>query len=181
MGKSFLENPIDKRAGKGADHYDEKGNDPAPGKGIHGAGTCTGHGPAESEDQSADHRSLIQGFGYDLYLLSIHRPHPEFSQQEIRQHSHRQGGADDAVHVKRLKPEHFLNAEPGDYLSLDEDETEKQSQYEKTQQLHKERIKGTTNQANNSPPEKKEMVATSDEKLRADNPVMVWPEVQPLA
>jgi hypothetical protein len=83
--------------------------------------------------------------------------------------------------MKGLKAEHFLNTEPGDHLCFDKRKPKEGTKKEIAYLVHRESILGSMSQAIKRPPTKKQIVAMSDEKLSADNPVIVCPEVQPLA
>src|ERR1700704_5755524 len=87
------------------------------------------------------------------------------------------GRADDAVHVKRLEPEHLLNPEPGDRFRLEEHDAEQCADEE----VARHSSLGNSKYVVARPPAKNPQTATSDASWRSARPAIAWPEVQPPA
>ena len=67
--------------------------------------------------------------------LAVQCPDLKPFDQPDGQCSYQYGRTNDALHMKTLQPEHFLNPEPGNHLGFDEDDAEKNSHYEVTEVL----------------------------------------------
>lgn len=95
--------------------------------GEEGARTSAGHGPAQTEDGTADDLAFIEFFRVKFDLLTVDGFDLVFFDEPDGNGAEDYTGADDAVHVEGHQTEHFLNAEPRYDFGLDEGNTKKQA------------------------------------------------------
>lgn len=114
MWEPLPQKPIHKRSqdGEGYDHQDRQ----VPGtyQGKHGPGAGTGQCPAQAKDDPPVHIAAetpflgLENDGFPVHGLDF------FPFYELyHKNAHYQGRTNDTVHMKGIKPEHFINAEPG--------------------------------------------------------------------
>src|SRR5690606_22256447 len=74
--------------------------------------------------------AFVEFFFMEDDFFAVNSFNPEFLNQKYRDHRDQNGAANDAEHVERLQPEHFLDAEPADYFSFDEQDSEQNSHHQ---------------------------------------------------
>ena len=104
---------VDKSSRNGAYQYHDHGRVSISNQGVNGSRTSACQSPTEPEDEASDvvcrtnrqfrsGRQCLTGSGIGI----------PFSDDPQRKHARCNGRADDTIHVKCLKSEHFLNTEP---------------------------------------------------------------------
>lgn len=102
----------------GAQKRNRYNRQPAAYKGEKRPGAGAGNGPAQAEYQPAVNVAPGKFLFGDHDRFAIYRPEIKAFYQPYGNHPHHNGAADNAVHMERLEPEHFLYPEPGDDLAF---------------------------------------------------------------
>src|ERR1700683_4160005 len=102
---------------------------------------CAGESPANAEDCAAKQiaNAAAHGFWWDGNFLAGQCADFELFENEQGSCRGDNGRADDAVHAKRLKAEHLLNAKPREDFGTNEHKTESGSQQKINRQESKRR------------------------------------------
>jgi hypothetical protein len=158
---------------------------PAPTSAASGTRTGAADGPADAEQRSAHHvtDASSENFRRKAEGLTVGVLQAETFDESERRSSRQDRGTHDAVHVKRVEPEHLLHPEPGDHFCFREDEAECGAQHEvrpEPQDLHR-KTRGSSTKVANRPPAKKPHTAIKDGSCRSESPAIAWPDVHPPA
>lgn len=136
------------------------------------SGTGAGYRPAQAKNQSAEYIPPMEGFVFYAYGFTVEGFCPKLFQDENRDHRHKNGKPDNAIHVKGLEAEHFLNSEPAHHFGFDEDNAESHSEEQIFKPFHSDKRKGNRNQLVKIPPSIKQQVATNDGHCNVEMPIM---------
>lgn len=109
---------------------------------VHGAWTSSRHGPAEAKNGAADEGRLVIGsFVVQFNSIAFDAFGVGLADEPNTEDPHSNCTADDAVHVKILKGEHLLNAEPREYFGFHEDDAEEDANEQSEEISHGPGIK----------------------------------------
>src|SRR5690606_10937857 len=103
---------IQPRARNGTDQRDEHRQITGTDLGVNRTWTSTCKGPSKTEHESAENQALAILFRLQVDVLSVDRFRISLFHEPSSHHTHDDSRADDSVHVKGLKAEHFLYSEP---------------------------------------------------------------------
>lgn len=97
---------------------------------IQWAGTGTCNGPAGAKQQATIDLPLAKGFFAEHNRFAMNGFDAEALDEPYRNHAHHHSTANNPIHVKGLKAEHFLYAEPTDDFRFYKHDTKGHTYYE---------------------------------------------------
>src|SRR5690625_4481538 len=136
MRQARPQDSVQVRAEYGAREDDEDRPMPGTCQGQHRSRARSRQGPAETEQRAArgvpDEAAV---FRRDADELTAGAPPAGAAEQPQAECCHGNRGADDAEHVERIEPEHFLGAVPARDFGLDGDEAEESAEQQVRNEL----------------------------------------------
>ncbi len=125
MRKPFAQPAVRPCAGNGTKQCNDYHQKPAANLSEERPGASTGDGPTHTEHGSANDVAPVKLSVMKYNFLALYSFDVEFFDDQNGECTHHHRGSDYPVHVKRMEPEHFLDAVPGNNFCLNKNNPKK--------------------------------------------------------